>query len=511
VAPPRFEAHPRVAHRGGLATRVPALRPAQDLFERLGGRAVTDRIARELYAGIETDPELRPLFPRNLAPPIQKQADLLEEWTGGAKRWNTYRGLVDRHHMRITREHAQRWLQHFQKALKRCAVGAAERKELIDVARPIALALVNEAHGARSISLGCPHLYEQARRLAGKGDRTAVAALMADEAWFATPGDTGIQILLFHAARRGHTELVADLLERGADVNVPDGSSTFLPVSAYATARAQKKHATADFLLERGALVDIFSAAYLGDLERLESELDAAPELVHVHDPAMDYADVQPLEHAIEGEQLQAAALLLERGASVGACGHERLEQALGLEQRGPFLKLLLEHGATAKGIEPDDWLLDEPTAKLMFAHGADFSQAGDEWIEFCTGHHGNRENSELIQALVDHGVRVDQRTDKGRTGLHCATRVGFTAVMGVLLEAGADVNARDAVGDTPLAYVFQARKNVDVERVARVLLDAGADPTRTNEKGESPLTLARKARKPQLKALAQLFEQHAN
>ncbi len=49
-------------------------------------------------------------------------------------------------------------------------------------------------------------------------------------------------------------------------------------------------------------------------------------------------------------------------------------------------------------------------------------------------------------------------------------------------LEAGADPNARDAVGDTPLHYA------IDRGEVAVLLLAAGADPNARNNRGETPL-----------------------
>lgn len=76
-------AHKAVAQRGGLATMVPALRPDPGLFDRIGGRATVARIVDVLYAGIEADTELRPMFRNNLAPGIADQMRFLEEWLGG--------------------------------------------------------------------------------------------------------------------------------------------------------------------------------------------------------------------------------------------------------------------------------------------------------------------------------------------------------------------------------------------------------------------------------------------
>ena len=55
------------------------------------------------------------------------------------------------------------------------------------------------------------------------------------------------------------------------------------------------------------------------------------------------------------------------------------------------------------------------------------------------------------------------------------------------LLELGADVNAHDIYGYTPLFYALH---HVTDERMAVLLLKYGADPNHVNRRGERPLTL---------------------
>jgi ankyrin repeat protein len=63
---------------------------------------------------------------------------------------------------------------------------------------------------------------------------------------------------------------------------------------------------------------------------------------------------------------------------------------------------------------------------------------------------------------------------DRGRTPLMLAASIGSVDAMKVLMEAGADVNAADNFGATPLMFGIR-----DMAKV-RVLVDAGA---RVNEK----------------------------
>jgi ankyrin repeat protein len=76
---------------------------------------------------------------------------------------------------------------------------------------------------------------------------------------------------------------------------------------------------------------------------------------------------------------------------------------------------------------------------------------------------------------LLDAGADVNARNSHGRTPLHNVSAVmSETKIIIVLLDAGADVNARDSNGYTPLhlASMYGSPDNV------MALLQAGADGT---------------------------------
>ena len=56
-------------------------------FARLGGREALARLVDAFYSRIERDPELRPIFPEDLAPGREKQKRFLEQWLGGEPRY----------------------------------------------------------------------------------------------------------------------------------------------------------------------------------------------------------------------------------------------------------------------------------------------------------------------------------------------------------------------------------------------------------------------------------------
>ncbi|MSQ41874.1 MAG: hypothetical protein EXR65_02415 [Dehalococcoidia bacterium] len=118
------------------------------LFERAGGRAAVERIVERFYDRIERDPELRPLFPADLAAGLEKQRLFLEQWLGGEERYSQRYG-----HPRLRRRHfpfviseraAGRWLRHMAEALREAGVPEDARAEMLAGLRPLAHHMVNE-------------------------------------------------------------------------------------------------------------------------------------------------------------------------------------------------------------------------------------------------------------------------------------------------------------------------------------------------------------------------------
>jgi len=89
-----------------------------------------------------------------------------------------------------------------------------------------------------------------------------------------------------------------------------------------------------------------------------------------------------------------------------------------------------------------------------------------------------------LLSRLLKTGI-VNTPDERGITPLMYAAAIGNAAEMTALLEAGADVNRRNAFGATALIYA-----NGDPVK-SRMLIDRGADVNAISRQGRTPLISA--------------------
>jgi len=91
--------------------------------------------------------------------------------------------------------------------------------------------------------------------------------------------------------------------------------------------------------------------------------------------------------------------------------------------------------------------------------------------------------------ATIFYGVDLECRDEggDGDTPLMIASDNGHLDIVKLLVERGADVNARDFCGDTALAYA--ARK--DHNKIVKYLIEAGADAQTQNKYKFTPLDYA--------------------
>ena len=94
------------------------------------------------------------------------------------------------------------------------------------------------------------------------------------------------------------------------------------------------------------------------------------------------------------------------------------------------------------------------------------------------------------VRTLVEAGAEVNARQGDGSTALHWASYRDNREIAALLVRAGAEVNATNDLGATPL---WAACENGSSAMVT-LLLEAGADPNRALPFGETPLMTAARA-----------------
>ena len=91
------------------------------------------------------------------------------------------------------------------------------------------------------------------------------------------------------------------------------------------------------------------------------------------------------------------------------------------------------------------------------------------------------------VQFIIAKGANVNARNNKGETPLQMASNFGFSEGAELLVKLGAKVDEPNATGETPLIAATHRRDAA----LARVLLKAGANPARNDNSGRSALDYA--------------------
>jgi ankyrin repeat protein len=92
------------------------------------------------------------------------------------------------------------------------------------------------------------------------------------------------------------------------------------------------------------------------------------------------------------------------------------------------------------------------------------------------------------LRQAIDRGADLEDSVPGGRTALGIASRWGFDEGVSMLLEAGADPDARQGAGAaTPLVLAMRAQQ----DHCSGLLLAAGADPNLGDVAGWTPLLIA--------------------
>jgi hypothetical protein len=179
------------------------------------------------------------------------------------------------------------------------------------------------------------------------------------------------------------------LLDNGADINARDGHYSGTPLRWAASNLWDHSPSRMDLIRylqsKGGSETDIYFAAAVGDIARLQTILAGDPSLVNKRSDNNDvlFGGGTPLQVAAYADRLDAVKFLLDHGANV----HDRSEwknteavEKAAWTGAADVVEYLLDHGATVNGTDKDfthSPLYNAATSghadvvKILLAHGA--------------------------------------------------------------------------------------------------------------------------------------------
>ncbi len=351
-------------------------------------------------------------------------------------------------------------------------------------------------------------------------DAEAVETFLEDGVDPKTRDDEGLTPLHV-AARVGHGPIAGLLIRNGAGVNVraADGRA---PLHL---AREANQRYMAFYLRTQGAdrnalddagqtPLDVFALAHRvhwapneRDLPRARDSARKRPRVATLH-VAVALGDVEAIERLLAGgadgrerdaDGVTPLHIAAESGyvalvEALGASGRDydmrdgEGRTPLHLADRDKMIQHLIGCGADTDAVDRRGWTPADTRVQL---HTSGHARLYAPWVQphAAAGARATTlpgavaiSDAERADELIAGGADVTRATANGWTPLHwtVALHADAPAIISTLLGAGADPNARDRTGQTPLHL---AGSQLDV---ARLLLDGGADPNAQNLAGKT-------------------------
>jgi ankyrin repeat protein len=237
---------------------------------------------------------------------------------------------------------------------------------------------------------------------------------------------------------------------------------------------------------------EFFEAVEAGDLAKVRAFLDVDPSLVDATNKR--WRQFTALHRAAERGHTEIVRLLIARGSKVDA-KDKNDSPPLTFAHKLEVIELLVANGADVNGGKGTTVLHnavredDLAAVQFLLAKGANVNPASRQSpLLYAIWKGYQSDNTALVETLIRHGAdpNAAQPTKWNSSVLRASIDVGRSEITRLLIEAGANVNARFENGDTALHVAARLGRDKSVE----LLLAAGPDLNARDEENHTPLDL---------------------
>lgn len=195
--------------------------------------------------------------------------------------------------------------------------------------------------------------------------------------------------------------------------------------------------------------VSIHQACGRGDVNAVRALIAADPAAVD----ADDEHDWRPIFHAGLWRHEAVVRLLIEAGADLAAHDGYVMHYAGEVPNNKAIVSLLVQYGALDVYVRPTDdlsrqflaavFLADAARVRALLSRHPHLATAPDGRGDHPIHHAARNGDTEIVRLLIQYNADVNAQTPHGHTVLYCAGGHGHLDTLQLLLNSGADCNAR--------------------------------------------------------------------
>jgi ankyrin repeat protein len=225
----------------------------------------------------------------------------------------------------------------------------------------------------------------------------------------------------------------------------------------------------------------------------IRGDVDLVRELIAADPAAVDADDEhgwRPIFHAGLWRREPVVRLLIEAGADLSAHDGYVMHYAGEVPNNKPIVSLLVQYGALDAHLRPIDdlqrqclaavFLADAARVRSLLARHPHLATASDGRGDQVIHHAARNGDTEIVRLLIQFGADVNAKNTRGHTVLYCAGGHGHRETVELLLNAGADRDAKFTDdGETLMEWLEQYPEDSRYKPILEALRrhNSGANP----------------------------------